>query len=162
MIWSRIAQQAAVDIQEQLLNVRRGAVAWRRPGLAVAFGNDGYAQDERTCRAVAWLRHNLPRWGAAVLGCGTSDDGYTWALLVQTERIDWLNHLVWRSWGEANPLEPLAWRGQPATCPPVQWTGALDVPAAAPAAAGAGHRSPLVFRLEPLWAHGGGAGLLAE
>jgi hypothetical protein len=165
MSWTRIAEQAAVDIQEQVLNLRRGAVAWRRPGLAVAFGNDGYTQDERTHRAVNWLRHNLPRWGAPVLAVGTSDDGYTWTLLVETDRIDWLNHLVWRSWGEANPLEPLAWRGQPAVCPPIHWSGPHDVPACEPNVAGTSGalpRSPLAFRLDSFWAETGGAGMLAE
>jgi hypothetical protein len=102
MNWNTEAARLAVDVQEQLYTVLRGAVNWYQPGIAVAFGNDGYEQDERTERQVRWLRETLPHFNSPVLGFGVSDDGFTWVLIVRTSNVEWLNAVVWRAWREAS------------------------------------------------------------
>lgn len=122
MNWNEQARQLALEIKEQLGTALCGAVPWDRPGLAVAFGNDGYDQDERTHREVNWLRHRLPLCGAAVLGFGLCDAGHTWALIVETSNVEWLNAVVGRAWSEANPLEPCAWRRNAPVRPDIDWS----------------------------------------
>jgi hypothetical protein len=119
--WNQHANELAMDIKERLGSVLCGAVAWNRDGLAIAFGNDGYEQDERTHREVNWLRHKLPLNGAKVVGFGLCDIGHTWVLIVETSNVEWLNAVVWRAWSDANPLEPGAWLRSQAVQPYIEW-----------------------------------------
>ncbi|MGE0606368.1 MAG: hypothetical protein AB7O62_04510 [Pirellulales bacterium] len=121
MNWNQLASELALEVKERLGCTLCGAVPWNRPGVAIAFGNDGYDQDERTHREVTWLRHKLPQNGAEVLGFGLCDIGHTWVLIVKSNNVEWLNSVVWRAWGEANPLEPGAWLRSHAVNPYIEW-----------------------------------------
>src|SRR6185437_9385405 len=55
--------------------------------LVGAFGNDGYTKDNRAQREVSALRRRLQEVALEELGFGLSDDGHTWALLVQPRTL---------------------------------------------------------------------------
>src|SRR5262245_9935949 len=79
----------AIDIQKivdriggECFEAHRGAFWWHEDRrIAIAFGNDGYAQDERARLEVRALRELLPGLGGRELAFATeSEGGYGWAL----------------------------------------------------------------------------------
>jgi hypothetical protein len=104
--WQAEATAAANFAFAEMFEAHRGAIPWRDLGVSVAFGNDGYTQDERSQRDVVVLRDLLAGVGLVELGFGTDpEDGYTWALLVQTADHELLNELVWTAFGIARGVD---------------------------------------------------------
>ena len=104
------AVTAANYIARNLFEAHRGALLWHN-GLVVAFGNDGYTQDEQMRREVVHLREELARTKLAPteLGFGVdSQSGYGWAMILRPNRrtdaqaaADWLHATVWASFRRA-------------------------------------------------------------
>ena len=86
MDWNAAAVEAADRIQAHRFEKHNGAVCWWKRSVFVAFGNDGYTQDEASRGEVDLLRQRLEDLQIIELGFGVdSDTGYTWAMLVQPE-----------------------------------------------------------------------------
>ena len=84
--WNAAAVEAADRIQAHRFAEHNGAACWWQRGVFVAFGNDGYRQDETSRSAVELLGQRLDDLQITELGFGVdSNDGYTWAMLVQPE-----------------------------------------------------------------------------
>jgi hypothetical protein len=74
-------------IQEEMFPPHRGVVLVFNPvggdDLVVAFGNDAYQGDERTKLYADRLERLLrERFGNATLGVDSSDEHYTWSIVV--------------------------------------------------------------------------------
>ncbi len=106
--WNAEAKRAASYFADNHFRAHRGAAPWQTLGVCVIFGNDDYAGDDRTKAEVAHVRAALKTTGTTELGFGVDDDkeGYTWAMIVQTEKCEDLVNLVWEGWREANGGEP--------------------------------------------------------
>jgi hypothetical protein len=98
-----IAVQAAQYATDNLFEEHRGAMRWK--GQVAIFGNDGY-ETEETKLEVTILRQHLEEKGIQELGFGVADDGYTWAMIVDSENLDLLKGLVVASWEAAKGLDP--------------------------------------------------------
>jgi hypothetical protein len=84
--WTAEAVKMADFCSANMRNERRGAIAWRKPGYAVLYGNDGYEQDEFSRRVVAKLKKALNRLGCNVVAFAVdSAAGSSWAMLVDLE-----------------------------------------------------------------------------
>jgi hypothetical protein len=114
---SVLANYARINLE----NVQRAAMLVRldKQGtfLGAVFGNDNFAANCQTRREVELLRRQLTDVGMEELALGTSDDGYTWALLVKTDNQEmqtaagkafraemlkaYLNDAVWAAWQTA-------------------------------------------------------------
>tara|TARA_B100000965_G_scaffold351539_1_gene326193 strand:+ start:135 stop:1052 length:918 start_codon:yes stop_codon:yes gene_type:complete len=102
--WVREAQRAAEHVSDQHFPAHRGAILWR-PGTTAVFGNDGYdspASDVesdlmglRVRAQVENVRDSLRSRNLPERSFGKSDDGYTWVILVETEKVEELMDLVW-------------------------------------------------------------------
>lgn len=57
--WNAAAVDAADRIQAHRFEEHNGAACWWKRGIFVAFGNDGYTQDEASRGAVDLLRQRL-------------------------------------------------------------------------------------------------------
>ena len=100
--WDSEAKRAANRVGDEMFEAHRGAMPWGQVGVSVVFGNDGYGADQRARREVAGVRRGLAEHGVAELGFGTrDDDGYAWAMIVQSGDIAFLESLVWGAWGVA-------------------------------------------------------------
>lgn len=100
--WDTEAARVADYIGSEFFHAHRGATGWRQPGVVVAFGNDGYADDPLAREAVAMLRAELERRGWPVLGFGTdSDGGYTWAMLIRASDVAEMFVMVWEAWSQS-------------------------------------------------------------
>jgi len=84
-IEKQFANAVADHISREMFPPHRGVIEVRNPfggcRCVVAFGNDGYQQDERTQAYVNALLEELGRHDP-VLGID-SEDGYTWAIVVR-------------------------------------------------------------------------------
>jgi hypothetical protein len=83
--WNAEAVEMANYVSRHMSNVHRGAMAWRQVGIAVAFGNDGYA-DFRTQQEIASLRDGFEQLYPPIeeIGFGVgSEDNHSWAMLVK-------------------------------------------------------------------------------
>jgi hypothetical protein len=91
-IGQQFAKAVAEHIARHMFPPHRGVIEVRNPfggqPLIVAFGNDGYTQDERTRRYTDALVHELAEPGAWDVEFGTDDEGYTWALVVRLDHND--------------------------------------------------------------------------
>jgi hypothetical protein len=99
--WDAEATKMAVYVNERMFAAHRGAMPWKEVGVAVVFGNDGYGIDgEPDVRGyVALLRRSLEDAGIPILGFGVDPgEGYSWAMLVRTDRVELLRQEVWQSW----------------------------------------------------------------
>ena len=86
--WSVAATEAADRIKAHRFDEHNGAACFWKRGVFVAFGNDGYTQDETSRGAVDLLRQRLDDLHITELGFGIdSSDGYTWAMLVEPEEF---------------------------------------------------------------------------
>jgi hypothetical protein len=73
-------QAIANRLHAECFEAHRGAFWWdEQSRCAIAFGNDGYSQDERSQREVALLREVYTAAGGQELGFATAGEGYTWA-----------------------------------------------------------------------------------
>ena len=85
-IGKQFANAVADQISRDMFPPHRGVIEIQSPfgggggRCLVAFGNEGYSQDERTRACVDALLEDLGRH-APVLGIDTHD-GYTWAIVV--------------------------------------------------------------------------------
>lgn len=99
--WNELASRAAEHANDTLFEDHRGVMKWH--GQVVIFGNDGYRQDERARLEVDLLRQHLSEAGIAELGFGLDergereDQGYTWAMVVESDDLDALHRMVWES-----------------------------------------------------------------
>jgi hypothetical protein len=82
----RFANAVANHISDSMFPPHRGVIEIRNPfggcRCLAAFGNDGYSQDDRTRQYAAALVDELSEQGLWDVDLGTSDDGYTWAIVV--------------------------------------------------------------------------------
>ena len=86
--WNVAAIEAADRIKAHRFDEHNGAACFWKRGVFIAFGNDGYTQDEKSRGAVDLLRQRLDDLQITELGFGVdSSDGYTWAMLVQPEEF---------------------------------------------------------------------------
>jgi len=83
-IGKQFANAVADQISRDMFPPHRGVIEIQNPfgggRCAVAFGNDGYSQDERTRAYVDAMLGEMAA-NDPVLGID-SDDGYTWAIVV--------------------------------------------------------------------------------
>lgn len=68
--WNATALEAADRIQAHRFEEHNGAACWWKRGVFVAFGNDGYTQDEASRGAVNLLRQRLEDLQIIELGFG--------------------------------------------------------------------------------------------
>src|SRR5262245_29237397 len=99
----------ARHIGDTMMQAHRGAYV--SGDELLAFGNDGYAKDERARReveaALAWAQEK----GLTATDFGTDEEGYSWALVFQGGNPDELADLavaaeevLWRAWmGDKQP-----------------------------------------------------------
>jgi hypothetical protein len=109
-----------VDMDKVLARVcdcveaRRGAFWWdEEQRVAIAFGNDGYSENEVAQEVVVGVCSLLFDVGGRVLAFRTSDDGYCWALACQLKPPVGPDHLDIVVWLAAEDLLRLKWRGRP-------------------------------------------------
>jgi hypothetical protein len=85
-IGQQFAKAVAEHIARHMFPPHRGVIEVRNPlgrqPLVVAFGNDGYTQDERTRRYADALLHELAVQGRWDVELGVDGEGYTWAIVV--------------------------------------------------------------------------------
>ena len=86
--WNVAAIEAADRIKAHRFDEHNGAACFWKRGVFVAFGNDGYTQNETSRGAVDLLRQRLDDLQITELGFGVdASDGYTWAMLVAPEEF---------------------------------------------------------------------------
>jgi hypothetical protein len=89
---------------DDCFEAHRGAFWWDEASrVAVAFGNDGYAQDVRARSEVAAVRRLLAEDGGEELAFATDEDGYSWALACKLPAglvPDVLEGILWLVWNE--------------------------------------------------------------
>jgi hypothetical protein len=99
--WNAEAAAMARHVNEEMMSAHRGAMPWLQVGISVVFGNDGYScsEDQRAKDEVDRVRRTLEDLGVKILGFAVSPgEGYSWAMLVETDHLEMLSDLVWRSW----------------------------------------------------------------
>jgi hypothetical protein len=100
MNWDAEAAAVANYVGDNMFEAHRGAMSWRQVGIAVVFGNDCYADDDRTKEEVFLLREALSQVGAKVLGFGVdTSEGYSWAMIVEPPdnvNVPFLNRMIWQ------------------------------------------------------------------
>jgi hypothetical protein len=103
--WDAEAVAMAVYVGDHLFSAHRGAMPWRQVGISVVFGNDGYRYDLRTKEEVETVRGVFKARGIKVLGFGVEpEEGYSWAMLVDSDDAPTLNAIVWVAWmADAEP-----------------------------------------------------------
>jgi hypothetical protein len=106
--WNDEASRMADHVCAHMFSSHRGAMAGQYPGTLVLFGNDGYAQDERTRELVERLGSAVTAGGLQVLGFGVNQpDSYSWALIIRCDADEWslqvATALVWDEWSEGRP-----------------------------------------------------------
>jgi hypothetical protein len=115
--WNAEAATMAQYVRDNMFEAHRGAMPWKQEGISVAFGNDGYSKDDRAKSEVARVREYLQERGLPILGFGVdSTEGYSWAMLVQTQAHKKLRKLVWACWMPREPVRDVmatrgVWRG---------------------------------------------------
>jgi hypothetical protein len=81
-----------------LNSVWGGAVRWT-PELIAVFGNDGYIDEDEeesdSFRKVQKFRNELKIRTITELAFGTSNDGYTWSMLIEFEDVRIVHELLW-------------------------------------------------------------------
>jgi hypothetical protein len=95
-----IAKLAVEIVGKHFFEVHRGAMRWL--GFDIAFGNDGYRQQESTRKEVELFLRYLDSVSIRPLTFATSADGYSWLILLDADRdwdegpsIDELDDAVW-------------------------------------------------------------------
>ncbi|KAA5542924.1 HNH endonuclease signature motif containing protein [Adhaeribacter rhizoryzae] len=111
IIWNEIAGKIANYVRNSHFNVHRGAILFDVNTTAV-FGNDGFeveeGQDNRAKIEVEILTKVMSINNFSELGFGLSNDGYTWCMLIQTNKVKFLNDVVWMCYplgGSNNPIQ---------------------------------------------------------
>src|SRR5262245_18047004 len=96
-------QKLVERLSDDCFEAHRGAFWWQEDaGIAVAFGNDGYASDPRAKGEVQAVRRLLDALGGEELAFATdAEDGYSWALACRLDRpgaVEVLEGLLWQVW----------------------------------------------------------------
>jgi hypothetical protein len=114
--WNREAALSAVHVTEHMFEAHRGAIPWRVMGYSVVFGNDGYTPsssfrfvtdpepsepDLRAQKEVEIVRGYLSSFGIKEMGFGLDDEGYSWAMIVNSTDTSLLHNVVFVAWGKA-------------------------------------------------------------
>jgi hypothetical protein len=113
--WNAEAVKAANYIQKKMFEAHRGVVPWHNQ-LVIAFGNDGFSEDNASQDVINGLRAYLKDFPnvAAELGFGldTVEPGYSWAMILRIgEDCDnsetaalVLNTVLWGLWELSNGI----------------------------------------------------------
>lgn len=96
--WNADARDNANRIQRDMPGSGRGAFQTDAPGVCVAYGNDDCAGDHHARLEVTLLRQYLDDGRIRELGFGTSDDGRTWCMMVQSNDADGLTDALLDAW----------------------------------------------------------------
>jgi len=97
--WNAEARLVVRHVSEHMFEAHRGAMPWKRPGISVAFGNDGAG--ERQDREIAALRSYLEERQIDELGFAKStgeDADYSWAMLIRSGNPDQFVSVLWDGW----------------------------------------------------------------
>ncbi len=99
-VWDTIASQVAERIGDELFQAHRGVTHSRHADVNAAFGNDGFKESEKAQREVEAARQCIAAGGGAVLGFGTSSDGYSWVLLYRANNLTAakVTDAMWNGW----------------------------------------------------------------
>ena len=96
--WDADARDNANRAQRDASHIPRGVIPVPKVGVSVVFGNDDYAHDHRARLEVTIFRQHLHDAGTAELGFGQSDDGRSWAMIVQASDEPALTAALVDSW----------------------------------------------------------------
>ncbi len=110
--WTDEAAKAAVYAAERRCSEHHGAMPWAEPGIAAVFGNDGYRNNFAAQAIVGLFREKMRSSGIRVLGFGLDQDGNTWALLVESDDVQFLRQTALDAWKVASESDPndLEWQ----------------------------------------------------
>ena len=93
--WKAEATRIAEEVADTMFSIHRGVMPWTEDGVSVVYGNDRYVQDETTRRYVDALWGWLRGLEIKILGFGLDRaDGYSWAMLVRSDDLEGLIHLL--------------------------------------------------------------------
>lgn len=93
--WNAEAEAMAQYVAENLPKEPRGAFAGREARVSVVFGNESGRDPSAIQDEVDRIKGRLDEEGIRVLGFATAPvDGETWAMVVETEDLAFLDDLV--------------------------------------------------------------------
>jgi hypothetical protein len=103
-----LAKRIANHIHLRRFEVHRGVTPVLASGVSVAFGNDDYAGDPRTRELVRLIFDAAYEAGVEVLGFATNDGrfdtGCSWAIVLNTEDMDWIKARLHDAFFESHSL----------------------------------------------------------
>jgi len=97
--WNAEARGMVRYVVKHMFEAHRGAMLWKKPGISVAFGNDGAG--EKQDREIASLRAYLKANEIEELGFAKStgeDAGYSWAMIIKSAAPDQFVAPLWVGW----------------------------------------------------------------
>ena len=101
------ARKVASYFYKMHFSAHRGVVRWC-PNIVAVFGNDGYKSDDGTPTdafiRIEKFRFELQKLGIKELSFNTHEDGYSWAMLIETTESKRIFELLW-SCGNTNQVQ---------------------------------------------------------
>ena len=99
--WTAEARHMVRHVSKHMFEAHRGAMPWKKPGISVAFGNDGH--DKRQINEIATLIAYLREHKIKELGFAATDDRYSWVMIVKSDNPDQFVLPLWAGWLEGAP-----------------------------------------------------------
>ena len=102
---------AAEHVNQNLTHRHRGVLDCH--DKLIVFGNDAYESDERSQEEVDLMKRELAELGLPVLEFGISQDGHSWAILVEigehrSIELTEIEQRLWTCWKQACGIESVA------------------------------------------------------
>jgi len=94
--WQKEAHDVLNHVSEHMMEAHRGAMPWKKPGICVAFANDGAG--EKQDREIHDLRDYLVDQEITELGFAKTEDGYSWVMLIKSGNPDQFIVPLWAGW----------------------------------------------------------------